>query len=822
MCDGSGFSGSPTVTQSQLGQNSAQTNNYSPYGLPIFQNVWERANAASQQPYQPYGGQLVAGVTPIQDDALHRIGAASGVAAPYVEAGTNFFGDAGRAIEEGEIARYLDPYRRNVIDATMANINETNARQQQGIMGNATAQNALGGDRARVAQAALTHQQNLTNNQTLANLQSSNWEQALRTALANRTNANAAGQGMVGAGLGYQRAQQDAGQGLWTAAGQARQVGQDQLTAAYQQFQQQQAFPYQQAQFLSGIALPAAGAMGGTQSATGNINQLSNATTTPPGMSWLQAILGGGALAGGIFSGLNRDSGGGGGDTLNGADRAATGGRARLPYPRAIRFADGGSVDEDSWSAPRERRSVEDDDPWEVQPINYMGTSRLAIPDTRPQMITLPGFGTISMPQTGTSGSNTSNTNSMSSLGTLIGRGADFLFSLFEQGGAVKPYPRLRRYAEGGDTFEDRWWPQANTFEERWEPAEKLIPRVPLPYPRPNLPQTESVPLPRPDPRGARAEAPDGWDATPVAMPTGAVASPMHDRTPTPRVIGPYSAARRAVAQRLDPANMSEADIMDQRRIQQSLMQRPRLGQMARDPDFWVRAGLNTLAADPSRGGIAAAAKGATGAIEGVEARFKEDMTAAQKAQVLAANLKEHSDKYKKMTPYQSESLKIGRWVVAGQKPDGTPVQMDTRSGELRDAPYQFTPARTAGAGPRPTSLEQNAKYLVSLGIAANEAAAVQELRKSVSDPIQRARLLLTATKAIQDTEGLPGEAARQKAIQILSAQGAGPSGGAAPAAPGSSLETAIPYVKGETKRKKGLHYKLQDGTVRPYQGADE
>jgi hypothetical protein len=243
---------------------------------------------------------------------------------------------------------------------------------------------------------------------------------------------------------------------------------------------------------------------------------------------------------------------------------------------------------------------------------------------------------------------------------------------------------------------------------------------------------------------------------------------------------------------------------------------------MARDPDFWVRAGLNTLAADPSRGGIAAAAKGATGAIEGVESRFKEDMTAAQKAQVLAANLKEHSDKYKKMTPYQSESLKIGRWVVAGQKPDGTPVQMDTRSGELRDAPYQFTPARTAGAGPRPTSLEQNAKYLVSLGIAANEAAAVQELRKSVSDPIQRARLLLAATKAIQDTEGLTGEAARQKAIQMLSAQGVGPSGGAAPVAPGSSLETAIPYVEGETKRKKGLHYKLKDGTVRPYQGADE
>ncbi len=80
---------------------------------------------------------------------------------------------------------YESPYTQDVINATMANINQTNAIQQNGALGNAIAQgNAFGGDRAGIAMGELARNQALASNQTLAQLQQANFNQASQQANA--------------------------------------------------------------------------------------------------------------------------------------------------------------------------------------------------------------------------------------------------------------------------------------------------------------------------------------------------------------------------------------------------------------------------------------------------------------------------------------------------------------------------------------------------------------------------------------------------------------------------------------------------------------
>lgn len=256
-----GKGGAPTTTQTVQNQNVA----YTPTGLQGFQNIYNLASQVASTPYQPYTGQLVQGLTPTQTGAIGNI---SNIAA--------------QPLSTAQIGQYMNPFQQNVINATMANIGETNAQQMQQTTGQLQqAAGGIGADRVAVGQSELARQQALASNQTLAGLQQQNYAQAL-----------AAAQQQQGFGLGAAQAQLGAGT-------LQQQTGQAGLTAAYQQYLQQLAFPYQQAQFLAGIGLPALGAMGGTQTQVGQANQ----TFTPPGVSWLQGAAGLGALGYGLYSG---------------------------------------------------------------------------------------------------------------------------------------------------------------------------------------------------------------------------------------------------------------------------------------------------------------------------------------------------------------------------------------------------------------------------------------------------------------------------------------------------------------------------------------
>lgn len=288
-----GGKGKGSQTQTQQNQNVQ----YTPYGIQNLQNIYNTAANAASQPYRPYKGDMVADWNKGQQAALSNFGnLASGQSAlsaanvygtsnRYTRQAIDMIGQAARPISAGQINHYMDPYTDQVVNATMANIRENNQAQQQQLQGNAALRGTLGGDRSAVMAAELGRQQDLATNQTVGNLRSQGYSQALNAAMAQQQAKMAGGYqigalGQSQAGLGYAGQQNDiaANQAYMGAATQKQQNNQADLNATYSQYQQMMAYPYQQAQFLASIGIPAASAMGGFQTQIGQANQ----TYTPP------------------------------------------------------------------------------------------------------------------------------------------------------------------------------------------------------------------------------------------------------------------------------------------------------------------------------------------------------------------------------------------------------------------------------------------------------------------------------------------------------------------------------------------------------------
>lgn len=164
----------------------------------------------------------------------------------------------------------MSPYLSNVVNATQANINESNAEQQQQLQGNAISAGAWGGDRAGVAQAELARQQDLAGQQTIANLYNTGYGQAVLTAQQQQQQQSTNAQALYGIGTQQQQTNQNA------------------LTAAYQQYLLQQQYPFATTQYLSGIIGQQTPGAGGTSTQTTSGNVLGD-------------VIGGVSTAAGLF-----------------------------------------------------------------------------------------------------------------------------------------------------------------------------------------------------------------------------------------------------------------------------------------------------------------------------------------------------------------------------------------------------------------------------------------------------------------------------------------------------------------------------------------
>jgi hypothetical protein len=255
-----GSKGSQTTT-TESGPN--------PQAMAAYQQLLARAQGVAATPYEGYGGELVAPVNAQQNLGISNVNQGAGFASPFIQQAASYANQAAAPLSQSDIERYLSPYTQNVVNATQAQFSNQNAQQQNQLVGNAAAQNALGGDRVAVAQAQLAGQQNLAQAPVIAGLYGQGYNSAVSTALAQQQ-AKAQGAYSLGnLGVAGQSAALQ-GAGAQIGAGNLQQQNQQALDVAnYQQFLQRQAFPYQQTQWLAGIDSGVGSQMGGTGSTTG-------------------------------------------------------------------------------------------------------------------------------------------------------------------------------------------------------------------------------------------------------------------------------------------------------------------------------------------------------------------------------------------------------------------------------------------------------------------------------------------------------------------------------------------------------------------------
>lgn len=254
-----------------------------PEVLARYNAVNAQAQNVAQKPFQIYStdpSKFVAQLNPQQLTGIENVNAAAGAYQPYLAGatGATMAGMASANPAELEIGKYMNPFQQDVINATMARMRQEQEQAQSGALGTAISSGAFGGDRAGIAAANLAQQQGMATGATLAGLNAQNYQQALQTAQqqqglglgAEQANLarllsggqQLAGLGQAAQGLGLQGAEAQINAG--TLGQQTEQAG---LSALYNQFQQEQAYPFQVAQFLANIAM-GTGALSGSTTVT--------------------------------------------------------------------------------------------------------------------------------------------------------------------------------------------------------------------------------------------------------------------------------------------------------------------------------------------------------------------------------------------------------------------------------------------------------------------------------------------------------------------------------------------------------------------------
>ena len=285
---------------------TSQTSTIPPDVLARYNSVNAQAQQAAATPFKTYSGQFVAPLNDTQNAGIANTNAAAnqaqsgfqsatGVAQgsyagaqPYNQGATAYALAGGNAVnpsnvDASAINKYMNPYLQDVLGSTSQLLQQDNAKAQSGALGSAIQSGAFGGDRAGIGAANLQQQQNLANANIYSNIASQGFNTALGAAQqqqgvslsadqANRaalqqTSGALAGignqqftQGQTEAGTeaglasGAQSAALQGAQAQLQAGGVQQQTQQAQDSALYNQFQQQQSYPFQTTQFLANIA----------------------------------------------------------------------------------------------------------------------------------------------------------------------------------------------------------------------------------------------------------------------------------------------------------------------------------------------------------------------------------------------------------------------------------------------------------------------------------------------------------------------------------------------------------------------------------------
>jgi hypothetical protein len=255
--------GQPTPTSQTVTQTSIPD-----YGKPYVERLLGKTEALTNAPYQAYGGERIAGFTPMQQQAQQgmanlqpaqqlgiatQIGGLAGLNA--LGAGANY---QQMATDPGAMQAYMSPYIQNALDPQMRE-----AARQSDIMGQqnqarAVQQGAFGGSRSAIVEAE--RQRNLGQQQ--ADIYGRGMQSAFEQARQAQQFGSTLGlQGLQTAGqmagtlgqLGQTQfgQQKDIIQGQSSMGQQQQALEQQRLQQQYEDFAAQRRHPYEQLAFFA-------------------------------------------------------------------------------------------------------------------------------------------------------------------------------------------------------------------------------------------------------------------------------------------------------------------------------------------------------------------------------------------------------------------------------------------------------------------------------------------------------------------------------------------------------------------------------------------
>jgi len=264
---------------------TTQTASLPDYQEEYLQRLLASAEAAAQ-PATIIPANVVAPLSPGQQEAVRRGYEGVGAFAPFMQAGMATLGagiggyqQAGQALAGAaeqfdpgaQVGAFMDPYLEDVVSQQYADIERLGALQRQRAAGNAIGSGAFGGSRAAVGQAEVDRNVLEQQARTGAQLRSAGFSQALQASqnafenARNRQLTTAQTMGNLSQGLGQAGVQQaglgeafQAGQqadvnALLSLGGLEQQQAQNILESQRQTALQRQMEPYQRVGFLSDI-----------------------------------------------------------------------------------------------------------------------------------------------------------------------------------------------------------------------------------------------------------------------------------------------------------------------------------------------------------------------------------------------------------------------------------------------------------------------------------------------------------------------------------------------------------------------------------------
>lgn len=156
------------------GGNQVVTQKLDPQTEAMQRDVYNRARQASTQKYTPYGGQTVAGASPLQTGAAQAYQGLGGLAS---------LGGAAMAGDQGAFSQFMNPYQQNVVDAVGSQYDTLRGQAHLDANDAATRAGAFGGSRHAVMEGERLGQLDQGQAQTTAGILQSGFNDAQQRAL---------------------------------------------------------------------------------------------------------------------------------------------------------------------------------------------------------------------------------------------------------------------------------------------------------------------------------------------------------------------------------------------------------------------------------------------------------------------------------------------------------------------------------------------------------------------------------------------------------------------------------------------------------------